>query len=161
MRRYAARLASLFRIPLEAVTVPAWFVSLHPTLQALLAGLFTWTITAIGAAAVFWTNQVHRKLLDAMLGFSGGVMLAASYWSLLAPAIEIAQHARLPAWLPPSIGFLLGGGVLWLFDRLLPHLHLGFRLEEAEGPKTSLQGVILLVAENRTARAMSTRPRSA
>jgi ZIP family zinc transporter len=123
----------------------AWFVSLHPTSQALLAGLFTWAITAIGAAAVFWTSQVHRKLLDAMLGFSGGVMLAASYWSLLAPAIEIAEHGPLPAWLPPLIGFLLGGGALWLFDRLLPHLHLGFPVEEAEGPKTSLRRAVLLV----------------
>jgi ZIP family zinc transporter len=107
--------------------------------------LFTWTITAIGAAAVFWTPQVNRKLLDAMLGFSGGVMLAASYWSLLAPAIEIAEHGPHPAWLPPLIGFLLGGGVLWLFDRLLPHLHLGFPLEEAEGPRTSLRRAALLV----------------
>lgn len=122
-----------------------WFVSLHPALQALLAGLFTWAVTAVGAAVVFWTGQVHRKLLDAMLGFSGGVMLAASFWSLLAPAIQIAEHGPLPAWFPPLVGFLLGGAVLWGLDRLLPHLHLGFPLEEAEGPKTSLRRVVLLV----------------
>jgi ZIP family zinc transporter len=123
----------------------SWFESLHPTLQALLAGLFTWAVTAVGAAAVFWTRQVNRKLLDAMLGFSGGVMLAASYWSLLAPAIQIAEHGPFPAWFPPVVGFLLGGAVLWTLDRLLPHLHLGFPLEEAEGPKTSLRRAVLLV----------------
>ena len=121
------------------------FVSLHPTLQALLAGLFTWSVTAIGAAAVFCTQRVNRKLLDSMLGFSGGVMLAASYWSLLAPAIQIAEHGPLPSWFPPIVGFLLGGAVLWLFDGLLPHLHLGFPMEEAEGPKTSLHRAVLLV----------------
>lgn len=122
-----------------------WFVLLHPALQAFLAGLFTWAVTAIGAASVFWTGQVNRKLLDAMLGFSGGVMLAASYWSLLAPAIQIAEQGPLPAWLPPLIGFLLGGCAIWVTDRLLPHLHLGFSLDEAEGPRTSLRRAALLV----------------
>lgn len=122
-----------------------WFVALHPTLQALLAGLFTWGVTALGAAAVFCSSQVSRRLLDGMLGFSGGVMLAASYWSLLAPAIEIAEHGPLPAWVPPVVGFLLGGTVLWVFDRTLPHLHLGFPLAEAEGPRTSLRRAVLLV----------------
>jgi len=122
-----------------------WFVALHPVWQALLAGLFTWGVTALGAASVFLTRQVHRKLIDAMLGFSGGVMLAATYWSLLAPAIRIAEHGTLPAWLPPTIGFLAGGATLWLLDKLLPHLHLGFPIEEAEGPKTSLRRVVLLV----------------
>lgn len=123
----------------------SWFVSLHPVVQALLAGLFTWGVTAMGAAAVFWTRQINRKLLDAMLGFSGGVMLAASFWSLLAPAIEIAAHGPLPVWCPPLIGFLAGGAVLWALDRLLPHLHLGFPLEEAEGPKSSIRRAVLLV----------------
>jgi ZIP family zinc transporter len=122
-----------------------WFAAAPPTLQALLAGLFTWAVTAIGAAAVFFTARINRQLLDSMLGFSGGVMLAASYWSLLAPAIQIAEHGPLPAWIPPLIGFLLGGAVLWMFDRLWPHLHLGFPLEQAEGPKTSLRRAVLLV----------------
>ena len=81
-----------------------------------------------------------------MLGFSGGVMLAASYWSLLAPAIDIAEHGRLPSWLPPMIGFLAGGGVLWVLDKSLPHLHLGFPVEEAEGPHTKWRRAILLVS---------------
>lgn len=122
-----------------------WFLSQSPLLQALLAGLFTWLLTAAGAASVFFTREINRKLLDAMLGFSGGVMLAASYWSLLAPAIEIAEQGTLPVWLPPAIGFLLGGAALFALDKTLPHLHLGLPIEEAEGPKTTWHRAILLV----------------
>jgi ZIP family zinc transporter len=122
-----------------------WFLSLHPVVQALLAGLFTWGITAVGAATVFFTRRVNRKLLDSMLGFSGGVMLAASYWSLLAPAIEMSTHGPTPSWFPPAFGFLLGGAVLWVLDRSLPHLHLGFPIEEAEGPPTAWHRAVLLV----------------
>ncbi len=121
------------------------FTSLDPVLQALLAGVFTWGLTALGAATVFFATNVNRKLLDAMLGFSGGVMLAASYWSLLAPAIEIAEAGTTPSWLPPAIGFLCGGAVLWVFDKSLPHLHLGFEMEEAEGPPTAWHRAVLLV----------------
>lgn len=121
------------------------FQSLDPILQALLAGLFTWALTALGASLVFLTRSVNRKLLDAMLGFSGGVMLAASYWSLLAPAITIAERGALPSWLPPAVGFLLGGAAIWGLDKVLPHLHLGFEMEEAEGPKTVWQRAVLLV----------------
>lgn len=121
------------------------FLLLHPVLQALLAGLFTWGVTALGAGCVFLTRRVHRKLLDSMLGFSGGVMLAASFWSLLAPAIEISSHGRVAAWLPPAIGFLLGGAILWMIDKSLPHLHLGFPRDQAEGPKTSWRRAVLLV----------------
>ncbi len=122
-----------------------WFTSLHPVLQALLAGLFTWAVTAIGAASVFFARRINRRLLDALLGFSGGVMLAASYWSLLAPAIEIASVGAMPSWLPPTVGFLAGGLFLWGFDKSLPHLHLGLPLEEAEGPPTSWRRSVLLV----------------
>lgn len=122
-----------------------WFLSLHPVVQALLAGLFTWSVTAIGAACVFLTREVNRKLLDSMLGFSGGVMLAASFWSLLAPAIEISKHGRIPAWFPPALGFVLGGVVLWALDKSLPHLHLGFPRDESEGPKTNWRRAVLLV----------------
>jgi ZIP family zinc transporter len=122
-----------------------WFISLDPVFQALLAGLFTWGITAAGAATVFVTRRVNRKFLDSMLGFSGGVMLAASYWSLLAPAIEISERGATPSWFPPAIGFLLGGAVLWVFDKSLPHLHLGFPIEEAEGPPTAWNRAVLLV----------------
>lgn len=122
-----------------------WFLTLHPVTQALLAGLFTWGVTAVGAASVFLARHIDRRLLDAMLGFSGGVMLAASYWSLLAPAIEISRSGKLPAWLPAAGGFLLGGAVLWLLDKSLPHLHLGFPRTEAEGPRTAWRQAVLLV----------------
>jgi ZIP family zinc transporter len=122
-----------------------WFISLHPAYQAFLAGLFTWFVTATGAAAVFFTRRVSRRLLDGMLGFSGGVMLAASYWSLLAPSIAISEHGSLPVWLPPAAGFLLGGAVLWILDKSLPHLHLGLPLAQAEGPKTQWRRALLLV----------------
>lgn len=124
----------------------SWFLALHPVVQAFLAGMFTWSVTAAGAMLVFFASRVNRRLLDAMLGFSGGVMLAASYWSLLAPAIEIARHGRLPVWLVPAGGFLAGGAAVWGLDKVLPHLHLGFALEEAEGPKTTWHRAILLVS---------------
>jgi len=118
---------------------------LPPALQALMATIFTWFMTALGAGFVFFTKEVNRKLLDAMLGFSGGVMIAASYWSLLAPAIEISENMNVPSWFPPAVGFILGGAFLWLIDKILPHLHLGFPMEEAEGIKTNLRRATLLV----------------
>lgn len=122
-----------------------WFTGLHPVAQALTATLFTWFVTALGAGLVFFFKEINRKVLDGMLGFAAGVMIAASYWSLLAPAIEMAEEGNLPAWVPATAGFLLGGGFLWVIDKILPHLHLGFPIEEAEGIKTSWHRSILLV----------------
>ena len=122
-----------------------WFAKMHPVSQAALAGLFTWSVTAAGAGLVFFTRKANRRLLDAMLGFSAGIMIAASYWSLLAPSIEIAESRSGPAWLPATVGFLLGGACLWAIDKALPHLHLGFPLEEAEGVHTSWRRIVLLV----------------
>jgi zinc transporter, ZIP family len=120
--------------------------SLHPILQALLGTLFTWSVTALGAAMVFFFKSINRKVLDSMLGFAAGVMIAASFWSLLAPSIEMASaSSSLPSWLPAVIGFLMGGVFLWAVDKLLPHLHIGFPTSEAEGIKTSWQRSILLV----------------
>ncbi len=116
-----------------------------PITQALLATLFTWGVTALGAATVFTTREVSRKLLDLMLGFAGGVMIAASYWSLLAPAIEMSKGGSVPGWLPAVSGFLLGGVFLGGIDKILPHLHLGFPSQEAEGLKTTWHRAILLV----------------
>lgn len=122
-----------------------WFHSLSPVMQALIAGLGTWAITALGAALVFGFFRVHRKMLDAMLGFAAGVMLAASYWSLLAPAIAVAEERGWPGWFPAATGFLVGSAFLWSLDKMLPHLHLGLPREEAEGPKTTWRRSILLV----------------
>ena len=122
-----------------------WFTDQSPILQAFLATCFTWLLTALGAATVFVFKGLNRKLLDAMLGFAAGVMIAASFWSLLAPAIEMAQGSRVPGWVPAAIGFLMGGGFLLVVDKIMPHLHLGFPMDEAEGIKTGWQRSILLV----------------
>lgn len=124
---------------------PVWLRDMHPICQALIATCFTWLITAAGAASVFLAREMKRKTLDGMLGFAAGVMIAASYWSLLAPAIEMAEGGRLPTWVPATTGFLLGAFSLRVVDRLLPHLHPGFPTEQAEGVKTSWQRSTLLV----------------
>jgi len=121
------------------------FVSLSPVLQALIATLFTWAITALGASMVFMTKNVGTRFLNAMLGFAAGVMVAAAYWSLLAPSVELSRGGKLPVWFAPMVGFLIGGGVLWLIDRLLPHLHLGFPEADIEGLPTSWKRSTLLM----------------
>jgi ZIP family zinc transporter len=120
--------------------------AVHPTLQALLATLFTWALTAAGASLVFLTREFNRKILDWMLGFAGGVMVAASFWSLLAPAIEMSEQTEgTPSWLPALVGFLLGGVFLRGLDMVLPHVHPGLTKGEPEGIKTGWQRSILLV----------------
>jgi ZIP family zinc transporter len=125
--------------------VVEWFENADPVLQALVATGFTWFLTALGAGLVFFFRSINRTVLDGMLGFAAGVMIAASFWSLLAPAIEMAEEGDLPSWIPATAGFLLGGAFLWLVDQLLPHLHLGLPLEEAEGMKTTWRRSVLLV----------------
>lgn len=122
-----------------------WFKELNPIIQALLATCFTWAVTSAGASLVFFFKTINRKVLDSMLGFAAGVMIAASFWSLLAPAIEMAKESSLPAWFPAVVGFLLGGLFLRIVDNLLPHLHLGFPDDQAEGIKTKWQRSVLLV----------------
>ena len=123
----------------------------NPILQALVGGLFTWGLTALGASLVFFFKSANRKILDASLGFTGGVMIAASFWSLLNPAIEFVEKqseagiTNLPSFLPPAIGFFLGALFLYLLDKKIPHLHLFKKIEEAEGPKTDLKKTELLV----------------
>lgn len=126
-----------------------WFLALNPVIQTLLAGLFTWGMTALGAGVVFLFRTLNRKLLDAMLGFAAGVMIAASFWSLLAPAIEMAgaSGSSLPAWVPAAVGFLAGGLFLFLVDRLLPHLHPDLPMSAVEGlPSTWKRSVLLVMA---------------
>jgi ZIP family zinc transporter len=123
-----------------------WFLQLSPVTQALIATLFTWFVTALGAGIVFSFKKVNQKFLDAMLGFAAGVMIAASFWSLLAPAIEMTEEfSSLPSWVPATTGFLAGGLFLAAIDKVLPHLHPGFDMDQAEGPKTSWQRSVLLV----------------
>jgi ZIP family zinc transporter len=118
-----------------------WLGTLHPVLQALAATLFTWGVTALGAALVFFARTVNRKTMDGMLGFAAGVMIAASYWSLLAPAIEMSGGR----WFPAACGFMLGGVFLRIVDKILPHLHPEYPIAKAEGIKTSWQRSTLLV----------------
>lgn len=122
-----------------------WIKQFTPVTQALIATLFTWLLTAMGSAVVFFFKTINRKVLDGMLGFAAGIMIAASFWSLLAPAIEMAENLGMVPWVPAVVGFLSGGVFLWIIDKILPHLHLGYKRTEAEGIKTGWQKSVLLV----------------
>ena len=125
--------------------------SKSPIIQALFAGLFTWVLTALGAALVFFFKSTNRKFLDTALGFTGGVMIAASVWSLIAPAINAVEvqnelgQSSLPPFLPAAIGFFLGAVFMYVLDKSIPHLHIFGKMKEAEGPKTELKKTSLLV----------------
>lgn len=121
------------------------FQTLHPLIQTLIATGFTWGMTALGALVVFLFRQVSRKILEGMLGFASGVMIAASFWSLLAPSIAMSVEAGFIKWVPPLVGFLAGSSFLWLVDRLIPHLHFGLPLSSAEGLHTRWKKTALLV----------------
>ncbi|MBU2482399.1 MAG: ZIP family metal transporter, partial [Proteobacteria bacterium] len=122
-----------------------FFMQFSPVTQALIATLFTWGATAAGAALVFFTKDINRKLMDSMLGFAAGVMIAASFWSLLSPGIEMAEQLGQIPWLSAAIGFMSGGIFMRLIDKFLPHLHPGLEIKNAEGVKTSWQRSTLLV----------------
>ncbi len=124
-----------------------WFLGLNAVWQALLATTFTWLLTAAGASLVFIFKEVQRRWLDFMLGFTGGVMIAASFWSLLSPAIEMSEETYGPgwAWVPAAIGFGIGALFIYGIDQILPHLHLNARLSEKEGLRTTWDRTILLV----------------
>jgi ZIP family zinc transporter len=128
-----------------------WFIIQTPVMQALYAGLFTWGLTALGAALVFLFNSSNRKVLDTALGFTGGVMIAASFWSLLSPSIAYVEMqnemglSTMPVWLPPAIGFFLGALFLYILDKIIPHLHIFAKREEAEGIETNWRKTVLLV----------------
>lgn len=118
---------------------------LNPVLQAFIATCFTWFVTALGASGVFFVRSLNQKLLDTMLGFAAGVMIAASYWSLLAPAIEMSEGRDVPVWFPAVVGFMAGAIALRLIDRILPHLHRFAPTGEAEGLKTAWKRSTLLI----------------
>jgi ZIP family zinc transporter len=124
-------------------TIIQFFESIDPVLAALYATLFTWFLTALGASVVFFFKTMNRAFLDGMLGFTGGVMVAASYWSLLAPAIEMSEGEGFVKVMPAAVGFLLGAFFLFGLDKVLPHLHINFK--ETEGVKSPWQKTTLLV----------------
>jgi len=119
-----------------------YFQQYHAVTQALVVTLFTWFVTAVGAATVVFARNHHQKFLDCMLGLAAGIIIAASYWSLLAPAIKMSGGS----WVPATIGFLLGGLFLFVTDKILPHLHPDLKMSEAEGIKTTWQRSVLLVS---------------
>jgi len=122
-----------------------WLLEYNPILLALGATLFTWFITALGSAMVFFFKSINKKILNSMLGFAAGVMIAASFWSLLKPAIEMAEENGSIPWVPAIVGFLSGGAFLFIIDKILPHVHMGLSTEKAEGIKTHWQRSVLLV----------------
>ncbi len=124
-------------------SIVSYLESIDPVLAALYATLFTWGLTALGASVVFFFKQMNRTVLDGMLGFTGGVMVAASYWSLLAPAIEMSQGEGFIKVIPAAVGFFLGALFLFGLDKALPHLHINFK--ETEGVKSPWQRTTLLV----------------
>jgi len=118
--------------------------SIDPVLAALYATLFTWGLTAVGASLVFFFKGMNRKLFDGMLGFTGGVMVAASFWSLLAPGIEMSPGEGFEKTIPAIIGFGLGALFIFSLDKILPHLHVNFKMSEKEGIKTPWHKSVLL-----------------
>lgn len=123
-----------------------FFIQLNPVVQALFAAIFTWLLTAVGAGLVFFMKEITRRWLDLMLGFAAGVMIAASVWSLLIPAMDLAEGAGIPAWLPALAGFAGGGVFLFILDRILPHLHPGLTSDHTEGIQVSWNRSALLLA---------------
>lgn len=124
-------------------TIIEYFESINPVLAALYATLFTWFLTALGASFVFFFKNMNRVVLDGMLGFTGGVMVAASFWSLLAPAIEMSKGEGFVKVIPAAVGFLMGALFIFALDKTLPHLHINFK--ETEGIKSPWQRTTLLV----------------
>ena len=123
-----------------------FFIEIGPIYSALIATVFTWVLTALGASFVFFFKTMNRGVLDPMLGFTGGVMVAASFWSLLNPAIEMSERLYPGfSWMPAAVGFLAGAMFLFFLDKLTPHLHINFGVEEKEGMKTQLHKTTLLV----------------
>ena len=124
--------------------IVSYFESIDPIYAAFLATLFTWGLTAAGAALVFLFKSMNRAVLDGMLGFTGGVMVAASFWSLLAPGIEMSKGEGFVKVIPAAVGFLLGAIFIFLLDKVLPHLHINFKESEKEGIKTPWHRTTLL-----------------
>lgn len=124
-------------------TIIAYFETIDPILAALYATLFTWLVTALGAAFVFFFKEMNKNVLDGMLGFTGGVMVAASVWSLLIPAIDMSEGEGFVQVVPAVLGFLLGAGFLFSIDKILPHLHVNF--QKVEGVKTPWQKTTLMI----------------
>lgn len=127
-------------------TIERYFTEIGPVYSALIATTFTWIVTALGASLVFFFKRMDRGILDPMLGFTGGVMVAASFWSLLAPSIEMSEKLYPGMkWMPAAAGFFLGAIFIYILDKLTPHLHINFGDSEVEGVKTQWHKTTLLI----------------
>src|SRR5690606_5445097 len=124
-------------------SVITYLESINPITAALYATLFTWSVTALGSAFVFFFKSYNKNIMDTMLGFTGGVMVAASVWSLLIPSINMSEGTGFTQMVPTIIGFLLGAGFLYSIDKILPHLHHNF--QQVEGVKTPWQRTTLMI----------------
>lgn len=127
-------------------TLVEFFEGIGPVTAALIATTFTWLVTAAGASFVFFFKTMHRGVFDAMLGFTGGVMVAASVWSLLIPSIDMSE-TMYPTmkWMPAAVGFLFGALFIYVLDKFTPHLHINFSKDESEGMKTQWHSTTLLI----------------
>lgn len=126
--------------------IELFFEGMGPVKSALIATTFTWVVTALGASLVFFFKTLNRSVLDPMLGFTGGVMVAASFWSLLNPAIEMSERLYPSMkWMPAAVGFLVGAMFIFLLDKFTPHLHINFGESEKEGVKTHWHKTTLLI----------------
>ena len=124
-------------------SIVSYFEEIHPITGALIATLFTWGVTAAGAALVFLFKTMNRAVLDGFLGFTGGVMVAASFWSLLAPGIDMSPGEGFVKVIPAAVGFTLGALFIFGMDKVLPHVHINFK--ESEGIKTPWHRTTLMV----------------
>lgn len=124
-------------------SIQNYFTTISPITGALIATTFTWLVTALGASSVYLFNTMKRSILDGMLGFTGGVMVAASFWSLLAPAIDMSEGEGMIRVVPAAVGFLFGALFIFMLDKVLPHMHINFT--ESEGTPTQLKRTTLLV----------------
>jgi len=119
-----------------------FFINQNSIIQALIATLFTWFVTCLGASFVFFFKKMNKNVMDAMLGLSGGVMIAASFWSLLSPAIELSSNLNQISWIVVSIGFLSGGMLLFIGDKIFDH----FAKKKLKENKSSLKRSLMLIS---------------
>lgn len=120
-----------------------WFENLNPIYQALIAGMFTWSITALGALIVCFFKEMNKKILDTILGFSAGVMIAASFWSLISPALDLSKELGYIEWLLPAIGFIIGGMFVLLSEKFLDKI---LKVKTNNRSTSSLKRSILLIS---------------
>lgn len=122
-----------------------WFINQNPVIQAFIATLFTWSVTALGASLVFFFKRINKTVMDGMLGFAAGVMIAASFWSLLSPGIDLASSLGLNAWLITFLGFISGGLILFIGDNLFNFYNKNHPKRKHESKKQSFKRCLMLI----------------